>query len=84
MHFLLQFGGDKQENGIRLWGKNKRLKSIVKTGKRRLKCSKKNLSMELKPEANCTDIRFETGFKSSVGFTKTFFGAENIRFKAVS
>jgi hypothetical protein len=43
MDFLLQFGGDKQENGIRLWGKNKRLKSIVKTEKKQLKYTKKIL-----------------------------------------
>jgi hypothetical protein len=50
MHFLLQFGGDKQENGIRQWGKNKRLKSIVKTEKRWLKYSKKILKRSTNPK----------------------------------
>lgn len=35
---------------------------------------KKNLKKEHKSETNCTDIRFQTGFKRGVGFTKTFLG----------
>jgi len=41
-HFLFQFGGNKQENRIGLGGKNKRLKSIVKTKRRWLKGRKGN------------------------------------------
>lgn len=34
----------------------------------------KNFKKGHKSETNCTDIRFQTGFKRGVGFTKTFLG----------
>lgn len=66
-HFLLQFGGNKQK-WISLCGKNKRLKSIVKTEKKQLKTKKR---IQIRNELSRRP--FPNRFESGVGFTNSFW-----------